>query len=381
MGSARQRHDSHGREKVQCRDCQLWFHRVDLHVAEKHDGPNQYMSRHPGAPLISEYKRKKISERGEDADEVEREVVAADSGAFKFGVARLAMRECKKSEQRFVPVHDEDWTLGCVEQEALDALALAMEDNENTLIVGPPGIGKSTLVKELAAITNNPLRRLPFRGDMRVSDLIGAKTLSVDSTTGQTVTRYEPGVLPECAERGFWLLVDEIDAGPAEVMFTLFPVLEQQRSLVLTGDGGREVGFDSRFRFVATANTLGWGDETGRYAGTAPMNEALLDRFHTVIKFDYPDHESEVKRIVQVSGVEIVTAEKMVECAIKIREAQQHDAVAAGFSPRRLIMWAKKTVRMGDVRLAARYSVLNRLPKQESEAVDGIIQRFFGGSV
>lgn len=369
MGSARQRYDDRGREKVQCRDCSLWFHRLDNHVLSKHDGPDAYAIRHPGAPLLSETARRKVSS-------------SADDRSFKFGIARMGLRDNDEYSSRFVPLHDEDWTLGDVEREALDALALAMEDDENVLIVGPPGIGKSTLVKELGAITNSPLRRLPFRGDMRVSDLVGAKSLSVDATSGQSVTKYELGVLPDAGGRGHWFLVDEIDAGPAEVMFTLFPVLEANRSLVLTSDrGGHEVTFDPRFRFIATANTLGWGDESGMYAGTAPMNEALLDRFHTVIMLGYPDPTSEIRRLVQVSGVAVSVAEKMVGAATKIREAQRRDSMASSFSPRRLIMWARKAVRMGDTLRAARYTVTNRLPPEESVFVNGIIQRYFGGAL
>jgi cobaltochelatase CobS len=346
----------------------MWYHRLDLHVSSRHDGVDAYQARHAGAPLLSETARRKIS-------------AGPDGCSFKFGVARMQMRENDARSQGFVPVHDEDWMLGTVEREALDALALAMEDGENVLIVGPPGIGKSTLVKELGAITNTPLRRMPFRGDMRVSDLVGAKTLSVDEATGQSVTVYENGVLPDAATRGHWLLIDEIDAGPAEVMFVLFPVLEQPRSLLLSNKGGEQVDFDSRFRVIATANTLGWGDETGLYAGTTPMNEALLDRFHTVIKLGYPDVTSEIKRLVQTSGVSAEIAQKMVATATKIRDAQRVDSVASSFSPRRLLMWARKAARMGDPVRAAAYTVINRLPREESVFVAGVIQRHFGGSV
>lgn len=375
MGSARERLDDRGREKVQCRDCTRWFHRVDLHISSMHDSVEAYQTRHPVAPLMSDYGERKSAKTSKKLPQ------CADD-TFKFGVARLRMRSNDERSQRYVPLHDEDWSLGPVEREALDALALAIEDDENVLIQGPPGVGKSTLVRELAAVTNTPMRRMPFRGDMRVSDLLGAKTLSVDEATGQSITMYEPGPLSDSACSGHWFLIDEIDAGPAEVMFVLFSVLERPRSLMLsTNRGGQQVEFDPRFRVIATANTLGWGDESGLHAGTQPMNEALLDRFHTVIKLDYPDAKSEVQRLVQVSGVKTDIAEKMVGAAGKIREAQKQDSVAASFSPRRLIMWAKKTVRIGDAAKAATYTVTNRLPTEEAVFVDGIIQRFFGGPV
>lgn len=372
MGSAKDKLDSRGREKVQCRICNKWFHRLSVHIDSKHDGVDDYQKQFPGAPLASQWAQKQD----------ERDGKASDDESFKFGVARMSLRDCDDYDEQFLPVHDEDWVLGVDEREALEALALAMQDDENVLIVGPPGVGKSTLVTELGAITNNPIRRLPFRGDMRVSDLIGSKTLHVDAKTGQSITGYEHGVLPDAAEHGHWLHVDEIDAGPSEVMFVLHPVLEARRSLMLTGvAGGYQVEFDPRFRMIATANTLGWGDESGLYAGTAPMNEALLDRFGTVIVMQYPDPANETDRIVKRTSIDKQQAEKMVAVATKVREAQKNDTTTASLSPRRLIMWANKAVRMGDAVRASRYTITNRLPDEESKFVAGIIQRYFGGAV
>lgn len=373
MGSAKDRHDNHGREKVQCQLCKKWFHRLDAHLTSRHEGTEAYKKKFPDSPLVSEWARKDDERKGN---------LGGDDNTFKFGPARLKQRELEDDEKRFVPVHDENWVLGSDEREALEALALAIQDDENVLIQGPPGIGKSTLVKELASITDNPLRRIAFRGDMRASDLIGSKTLFVDKKTGQSITGYEDAILPNAAPRGHWMLVDEIDAGPPEVMFLLHPVLENPRSLLLSGkDGGVQVEFDDRFRFVATANTLGWGDETGLFAGTTPMNEALLDRFGTVIKMDYPAPDNEIERIVQRSGCTREVATKMVTVAKMVREAQKKDTTTASLSPRRLIMWSRKSVRMGDPVRAARYTVTNRLPAEESTYVAGIIQRVFGGRV
>jgi MoxR-like ATPase len=52
----------------------------------------------------------------------------------------------------------------------------------------------------------------------------------------------------------------------------------------------------------AADNTLGSGDESGRYAGTRAMNSSLVDRFARVIHFDYLPLPQEVDAVMRHTG-------------------------------------------------------------------------------
>jgi cobaltochelatase CobS len=130
---------------------------------------------------------------------------------------------------------------------------------------------------------------------------------------------------------------------------------------------------------VATANTTGQGDETGLYAhGTKVQNYSQLNRFGLTIKMSYLDAEKEAemiqKRHPDLSAAECQTLVKAVN---QVREAYMKGELSAPLSPRDLINWADKYIRMGDPIRAAKYCFLNRMPEEDHLAAEGIIQRSF----
>ena len=88
------------------------------------------------------------------------------------------------------------------------------------------------------------------------------------------------------------LLLDEIDLG-GHLMMCLQPVLEGKG--VYVKKINEWVHPAAGFTILATANTKGQGDDTGKFSGTGMMNEAMLDRFHFTMEQPYASASTERK--------------------------------------------------------------------------------------
>jgi cobaltochelatase CobS len=164
----------------------------------------------------------------------------------------------------------------------------------NTYAVGHTGTGKTTLFLQLASRMNWPVIRINFDSEITRLDLIGRDILKADSATGVTVSEFVEGVLPTAIAGPFILLCDEVDRVRPEVSYVFQRVLEDQ-GIMLNEDGGRLVSPHDWHRVVATANTVGQGDEFGLYQGARHQSQAFLDRFTNWIEMGYLGKKDETK--------------------------------------------------------------------------------------
>lgn len=200
-------------------------------------------------------------------------------------------------------------------------------------ISGPTGNGKSTMVEQICAKHKRPLIRVNLNMMTDEEQLIGSKTLEDGNV------RVVEGPVLIAMRAGMTLLLDEIDAGAANTMLCLQPILEGKpyyfkltNEMIVPAEG---------FNVIATANTKGKGSDDGRYIGTNVLNEAFLERFAVTFEQEYPNAKIEVKIIKNLmefySCVDEEFAETLVKWAEAIRKTFDDGGVDETITTRRMI--------------------------------------------
>jgi cobaltochelatase CobS len=183
-------------------------------------------------------------------------------------------------------------------------------------------------------------------GRLEFADLIGHLAVKEGGMI------YEYGPLALAMRYGGMLLLNEIDITPPDVAAGLNTVLDGS-PLCIAENGGELVAPHPMFRFAATANTNGGGDETGLYQGTQRQNIAWLDRF-MLCELAYPKPEVEKSLLARLFPILPETlCSKLVDFAGEVREQFMGDregqrltgAIEVTLSTRTLLRWAELTVR------------------------------------
>ena len=248
---------------------------------------------------------------------------------------------------------------------------------------GPTGSGKTSVITEIAARLNWPVQSITARGRLEFQDLIGHHTLVSEKPGEPATMKWVYGPLAKAMALGHIFILNEADLVDPSELSGLNDLLEG-RPLVIEQNGGKVIKPHPLFRFVATGNTRGNGDESGIYAGTVCQNVAAMDRYRMLI-VDYPEPDVE-HDILAAEAPQIPQAlrEKMVEVANEVRAKFKGEdrELNVTLSTRKLVQWSKLWTQFYGAPCPAQMSLdialLNRCTEGEREAIDRICELTFG---
>ncbi|XP_048793738.1 midasin isoform X1 [Lagopus muta] len=175
----------------------------------------------------------------------------------------------------------------------LQNLAIAVAFQSPVLLEGPIGCGKTTLIEYLAAVTGRT--KPPHILKVQLGDQTDSKTLlgmyRCTDVPGEFV--WQPGTLTQAVTKGHWILLEDIDYAPLDVISVLIPLLEK-KELLIPGRGDC-LKVAPGFQFFATRRVFSCG---GGWYRQQSSHAALLDKYWTKIHMDNMN-KIELKEILQ----------------------------------------------------------------------------------
>ena len=271
-----------------------------------------------------------------------------------------------------VPTIDPNYQLN---PQASAAILAGFAFNRRVMLQGMHGTGKSTHLEQIAARLNWPCLRINLDGQITRMDLIGKEIITLED--GKQVTQFQEGLIPWSLQRPVALILDEYDAGQADVMFVIQRMLEREGRLTLL-DQNRVIEPNPAFRIFATSNTVGLGNWNGLYQGTQLLNHGQMDRWDIVAALNYLEPAEEEKILLaKVPELSPETASQMIALANLTRKGFEAGDISTLMSTRTLITWGENWRIFKDLGLGFTLAFLNKCETEEKILVAEYYQRCF----
>ena len=250
------------------------------------------------------------------------------------------------------------WTEGILRH-----FILSQDTNENTFMGGDKGTGKSQSAAQWASRTGRPYVRYNFHKQTTADDYAGAQALENGSSVFKRGDFLQAYVSPATV-----ILLDEISFANAGNLATLNGFLEAD---AVVNYGGMTHRKAQGVMIFGADNTFGNGDETGRYAGTTPMNSATLDRFSRIVPFTFMPLDLETKAVVNRTGCDPRLAEHVLK-AINVARAKAKTGDIVEAPSIRSVMSFIRAVKVMTVDEAWKTTVAARQPSESAPVLESI---------
>ena len=253
-----------------------------------------------------------------------------------------ALEEFKKQQPREIVVKTPDGKRKEVgrQHKEFETLLAFVSQRINTLIVGPAGSGKSTAAAKVAKALSLNFYAISV-------GMMTTKTDFLGYTDAHGV--YHPTQFRKAFEHGGVFLLDEVDAGNANVITTINMALANGSAAFPDG----MIPKHKDFILIAGGNTFGTGANR-EYVGRNQLDAATLDRF-AVIEFGYDE----------ALEIELAGDERWTKYIQAIRANAERYKVRVVISPRMSINGARMLAAGMSFDNVVKYVVKKGLPAHD----------------
>jgi midasin len=201
------------------------------------------------------------------------------------------------------------------------------------LLEGPTSAGKTSVVEYIASRCGFTVVRINNHEHTDISEYLGS--FAPDSR-GSLV--FQDGLLVRALREGHWVILDELNLAPSEVLEALNRLLDDNRELYLS-ETNEVVKAHADFRLFATQNP------SGAYGGRKPLSRAFRNRFIELHVGDIPSNEM-IEILEKRSGCPPSHAKVLVAVMNALRQRRSTGNLFAGkdslITPRDLLRWADR---------------------------------------
>ena len=173
------------------------------------------------------------------------------------------------------------------QERVIDLALITLLSGGHALLIGVPGLAKTSLVETLGTVLGLENKRIQFTPDLMPSDIVGSEVLE-EGAAGRRGFRFVEG--PIFTQL---LMADEINRASPKTQSALLQAMQEHHVTV----AGKRHDVPRPFHVLATQNPL-------EQEGTYPLPEAQLDRFLLQIDVSYPDAAAERRMLFATTGVE-----------------------------------------------------------------------------
>ncbi|KAF4625784.1 hypothetical protein G7Y89_g12380 [Cudoniella acicularis] len=258
-----------------------------------------------------------------------------------------------------------------VERNMLNLVRATSTRRFPVLVQGPTSSGKTSMIEYLAKFSGNKFVRINNHEHTDLQEYLGTY---VSGTDGQL--RFQEGLLVQALRQGHWIVLDELNLAPTDVLEALNRLLDDNRELLIP-ETQEIVRPHENFMLFATQNP------PGLYGGRKTLSRAFRNRFLELHFDDIPEDELDFileKRSQKVAPSDCRRIVSVYKELSRLRQSnrlfEQKDSFA---TLRDLFRWALRDADNREQLAANGYMLLAERVRNSDErvAVQEIIERIF----